>query len=191
MTAGADGQRYRHAEAFALMTYRAEDGEQEVIWNSRDGVTPFVITLRSGKEARHVNWASDRHAPDHVPQPGERVFVDLDRETHRQRWLARARQHFDDPGEMGQMARRRWPSAEAMGEDLDAEQWRPGLPDLIEIGPGERLATAGGDIAEGQAVTFAGHQSAEGPPVVMPYVCKHGVPAPSFCVQCAIVVSGV
>jgi len=43
---------YRHAGAFCLMTYRADDGtEEEQVWNSRDGVTPFVITLRSGKAA--------------------------------------------------------------------------------------------------------------------------------------------
>lgn len=54
---------YAHAEAFCLMTYRADDG-----------VTPFVITLKSGKTASHVNWAADVRRPDHVLAPGERYF---------------------------------------------------------------------------------------------------------------------
>lgn len=67
-----------HGEAFCHMLYRADDGtEEEWIWNSRDGVTPFVITLRSGKEARHVEWHRDRYDPGHQPQPGERIFRDL------------------------------------------------------------------------------------------------------------------
>ena len=53
--------RYRHPEAFMIMTYRADDGiEEERIWNSRDGVTPFVITLRNGKQATHVDWGQDQ-----------------------------------------------------------------------------------------------------------------------------------
>lgn len=69
---------HAHGEAFRLMHYRSDDGtEDEWIWNSRDGVTPFVITLRSGKEAKHINWQDDPYVPDYVPQPGERIFVDL------------------------------------------------------------------------------------------------------------------
>lgn len=66
---------YQHAEAFCLMTYRADDGsEEEVIWNSRDGVTPFTVRLLSGKTATHVNWAADRAVPDHRLKHGERYF---------------------------------------------------------------------------------------------------------------------
>jgi hypothetical protein len=72
---------YNHTEAFCLMKYRSDDGtEEEIIWNSRDGVTPFVIILKSGKSASHVEWNNDRCVPNHVPFPGSRVFVDLTRE---------------------------------------------------------------------------------------------------------------
>lgn len=50
-----EGHRFGHAEAFMLMTYRqidvAEGAEAKVIlvWNSRDGVTPFVINIRADR----------------------------------------------------------------------------------------------------------------------------------------------
>lgn len=75
------GVTYKHAEAFCLMTYQSDDGtEEEIIWNSRDGVTPFVITMKSGKTGKHINWRNDRRVLDYVPQPGERIFIDLTRE---------------------------------------------------------------------------------------------------------------
>ncbi len=75
---------YRHAAAFCLMTYRADDGtEEEQIWNSRDGVTPYVIRLRSGKTAAHVDWRNDRRMPDYEPPAGSRIFVDLTEERAR------------------------------------------------------------------------------------------------------------
>ncbi len=69
---------YQHAEAFCLMTYRTGDGtEEERIWNSRDGVTPLLITLRSGRTAMHVDWRSDRPDPDYQPPVGSRIFVSM------------------------------------------------------------------------------------------------------------------
>lgn len=51
---------FAHQEAYCLMQYDADDGtETEVVWNSRDGVTPFGITLRSGKPATHARWGED------------------------------------------------------------------------------------------------------------------------------------
>ena len=32
---------HNHKEAYMLMNYRCECGHHELIWNSRDGVTPF------------------------------------------------------------------------------------------------------------------------------------------------------
>jgi hypothetical protein len=112
---------YQHAEAFCLMTYRSDDGtEEEVIWNSRDGVTPFIITLRSGKQARHVDWRSDRRVPDYRPKPGERIFVDLTEararqlvKRNRRQWR---RQGYRDVPSIGSMLR----------------ELHPGEPDLIE-----------------------------------------------------------
>lgn len=73
-----------HAEAFCLMQYKDEvTGEVEIIWNSRDGVTPFAIQSPAGNEARHVNWDADQYAPDHVPRIGERIFMDRTEEDAR------------------------------------------------------------------------------------------------------------
>lgn len=45
-----DGHRFGHAEAFMLMTYREVEGDSTLlVWNSRDGVTPFVINIGAKK----------------------------------------------------------------------------------------------------------------------------------------------
>lgn len=79
------------AEAFCLMKYQAESGETEWIWNSRDGVTPFCITMKSGDEGRHADWPGDRYMPNHVPKVGERIFVDYTPAEAR----AAAARHYD------------------------------------------------------------------------------------------------
>lgn len=125
---------YQHGEAYCLMTYRADDGsETEVVWNSRDGVTPFVISLRSGKPASHVNWHLDERMPeDWLPPPGMRVFVDLTEERARELALANARRFWNDPGYPASQTGR-WASVEAMADDLArAYLEQPGQPDLVE-----------------------------------------------------------
>jgi hypothetical protein len=115
---------YQHGEAFCLMAYRADDGtEEETIWNSRDGVTPFVITLRSGKTATHVDWHRDRRVPDYQPRPGERIFVDLTEDKARE-YARRNRRHYLRQGYDGV------PSIAALARDYlhDGQ-----APDLIEV----------------------------------------------------------
>jgi hypothetical protein len=126
---------YRHAEAYCLMTYTADDGsEQETVWNSRDGVTPFVITLRSGKTASHLNWQADRRVPDHIPEPGSRMFVDLTPQRAREKAEAQARYWFDSPGELGELARTRYGTVEIMANRMAADMLRhAGAPDLVEV----------------------------------------------------------
>jgi hypothetical protein len=76
---------YKHAEAFAVMKYQdSVTGNVEMIWNSRDGVTPFIVFSRAGNEARHIDWRSDKIDPDHVPDVGDRIFVDLTMERCRE-----------------------------------------------------------------------------------------------------------
>lgn len=115
---------YNHREAYCLMKYRSDDGtEEEIIWNSRDGVTPFTLTLRSGKIATHVDWQLDRRVPDYVPKSGERIFIDLTKE----RAMELAARHLEN-----------W-RASGMDMDMDgaptvdelAESYmRPGAPDI-------------------------------------------------------------
>lgn len=72
---------YAHGEAFCLMAYISDDGETgELIWNSRDGVTPFCVTSRDGVEMIHTDWDKDIYAPHFRPVPGMRVFVDMDQD---------------------------------------------------------------------------------------------------------------
>ena len=72
---------HNHAEAFCLMKYRCQKcGHGEVIWNSRDGVTPFTVGCPECPDAMvHVDFASDRYSPDHKPRNGDLVFVTLGR----------------------------------------------------------------------------------------------------------------
>ena len=75
----------KHAEAFCLMHYCFNSfefefllfgGRVEIVWNSRDGVTPFCIRCRHcGGEMTHVCWERDVYAPDYKPFAGQRVFV--------------------------------------------------------------------------------------------------------------------
>lgn len=68
---------YQHREAFALMQYESDDGSScRLIWNSRDGVTPFVVTI-DGVEYRHVRWGEDRCVPGYavVMADTDLVFV--------------------------------------------------------------------------------------------------------------------
>jgi hypothetical protein len=114
---------YQHGEAFCLMTYRSDDGtEEERIWNSRDGVTPFIISLLSGKSATHVDWRNDVRAVDYKPKPGERIFTDLTPE----RALEAATRNIKAWKESGMSG---VPSA----KELAAQYLTPGAPDLIEV----------------------------------------------------------
>lgn len=69
---------YLHAEAYCLMKYKCENCDTiEIIWNSRDGVTPFItICQKCASGMKHIDWQNDKCVPNHVPQPGDRIFID-------------------------------------------------------------------------------------------------------------------
>ena len=122
-----------HGEAFAVMCYRADDGEQEFLWNSRDGVTPFVITLRSGKEATHVEWQNDVYCPDHMAHMsvGDRYFADLDPESALIMATQRVEEWWDHP-EYPMSAR--WTDKEHAAQDLAKGYMDPpGSPTIREV----------------------------------------------------------
>ena len=60
-----------------LMHYQCRDcGKIEVLWNSRDRVTPFMMDcLKCAGTMQHVGIDID--APKHVPHRGQRVFIDM------------------------------------------------------------------------------------------------------------------
>lgn len=71
-----------HKEAFCLMQYECEKcSKLEIIWNSRDGVTPFVVGCNCcDGSMEHVNWGMDEYVPNHYPHKGNRVFVDTSKQ---------------------------------------------------------------------------------------------------------------
>jgi len=129
---------YVHGEAFMLMRYVSEDGARfEVIWNSRDGVTPFCVHSRDGVEMRHVDWSRDLRRVDYEPSLGERIFVDLTVEAataYRTRYV----DEFWEHAEYGMKTDGRWASkADAIADlaRVDVEQHGGGNPDLVEVTP--------------------------------------------------------
>src|SRR6266540_3057797 len=100
------------------MRYLADDGSQELsVWNSRDGVTPFVISLPSGRGATHVDWHQDRYDPTHVPAVGDWIFVDLTEERALQAARRNAQRFWDDPT---LPARQSFSSVEDLAASVDA-----------------------------------------------------------------------
>ena len=133
---------YQHIEAFCLMQYQDQvTREVEVLWNSRDGVTPFIIQSRKGNEAQHVNWQQDKCVPSFIPPPGMRIFVDASPKHAHIRKAARdyVDKYWDLDIGGGQRMRHTLtkPSGAEMtkGEAVDffiAEWTKPGEPTVIE-----------------------------------------------------------
>ena len=74
----------KHKEAYCLMLYRCDDQNcqhAEVIWNSRDGVTPFSTRCPlCGNFMHHIDWDRDTYNPHYVPLSGQGVWVDMPEE---------------------------------------------------------------------------------------------------------------
>lgn len=69
-------EHFNHGEAYRLMKYAdTVTGNIEIIWNSRDGVTPFCETSKEGNEAQHIDWKGDEFSRFHVPAIGDRIFM--------------------------------------------------------------------------------------------------------------------
>ena len=76
-------RKFNHTEAFCLMEYRYVSNPKGgfLIWNSRDGVTPFIV-FYEGREMKHVNWGRDQQVTDIdyiksvILRPGNHIFRD-------------------------------------------------------------------------------------------------------------------
>lgn len=126
---------HAHREAYALMNYESADGlVREVIWNSRDGVTPFGVTAKDGTTPlTHARWHEDQYAPNHVPALGDRIFVDLTPERAKTAAMRNAERWWDDPKYPASQTGR-WVSVEHLVAAL-AESYlaQPGAPDLVVV----------------------------------------------------------
>lgn len=129
--------KYSHNEAFCVMKYRCEEcGIEEYLWNSRDGVTPFIISchacMLNEKEGSmaHVDWNLDKRIVDYRPPKGSRIFIDLTKDMAR-KYKALQIVHWWD------MAK--FPMSERYGSPKEAfdalmEEWKPdGTPDVIVV----------------------------------------------------------
>jgi hypothetical protein len=135
---GARRFGHQHVEAFCLMTYRNESGVEERIWNSRDGVTPFVVSLRDGSEAQHEEWRKDEYAPAHVPAVGDRIFVTATDAIMRRAQAALVDLFWDGWGDDAgplcgpRLCDKYATKSEAVVDLMKGEQ-RPGQPALVEV----------------------------------------------------------
>lgn len=70
--------KYKHKEAFCLMWYGCKCGHRELIWNSRDGVTPFSLDCPScgQPDLMHIDFNRDKFAPNHVLNTRQRYWRD-------------------------------------------------------------------------------------------------------------------
>ncbi len=78
---------YEHAEAFNLMKYKCETcNVVQTLWNSRDGVTPYIVNCKqcNGKSVHLIG--QDTHDPEFGNKlregmfPSMRVFVNMTKE---------------------------------------------------------------------------------------------------------------
>lgn len=132
-------RQHQHGEAYHLMKYRADHRQlEEIIYNSRDGVTPFVITMRDGTPGTHVDWRGDVYAPDHQPAVGERIFIDLTEGRAREIATEQADKLWAGPvdTELSYHPRAVYGSHEALRNSLLTgllDEVQRGAPDIVEV----------------------------------------------------------
>ena len=102
----ASQPEYKHAEAFMVMQYQcraASCAHIEPIWNTRDGVTPFMIDCpKCDEPSRHIDMRGDVRVinRDSLPLTVRRVFVgspENPRLVHRSAILAASTPIPDNP----------------------------------------------------------------------------------------------
>jgi hypothetical protein len=132
---GRKQRGHNHAEAFAVMRYVAAGGKHELIWNSRDGVTPFVTRI-DGVDLQHVDWGNDWYAPAYVPPIGSWIFVDMTAELA-QRFAREYVDKYWDRGDGQSMVDHDYYSKmtkeEAIAEKAAAMFEQPGEPARVKV----------------------------------------------------------
>lgn len=124
--------KHDHGEAFCHMLYISDDGRQmEWLWNSRDGVTPFVISSETGKPMSHSYFGEDRYDPDYNPQPGDRIFVDCKPEMIRDKAWEYVTKYWNNPE---YPMSKTWDTPDAAARQFIAEWAKPGSPHVSIVG---------------------------------------------------------
>ena len=122
--------KYKHSEAFCTMRYECETcGFSEVLWNSRDGVTPFVMECPiCGGTMIHVDGDLDQCLPDYLPKPNQRVFVDSTPQIYEVLVRARIQRQWNDES---------YPMKDRFETPMDAvmslSNFTEGMPYIIRI----------------------------------------------------------
>jgi len=134
---GAQKKGYNHVEAFCLMRYQDKvTKEIKVIWNSRDGVTPFGVTSKDGNESFHVEWEQDRCVPDHVPEVGSNIFIDLTRKKYLEYQREVVERYWeDDENSIQSSPQYKGMTKEEVAILFTANGWQEGMPDTVEVTP--------------------------------------------------------
>jgi len=133
--------RHKHSLAYCFVTYVSEDGQRESLWNSRDGAVPIEIPSMSGDlmvvEAEPARLQPD-YRPQHTPEVGDRIFVDLTEQ--RARILASERIDRWEQHERGPLGGLGLPtlqdmfgSREAAVESAFEEFFEPDSPDILVV----------------------------------------------------------
>ncbi len=109
------------------MTYQSESSSRcEAIWNTRDGVTPFMIreveleaevesrSIHAGQAAAElggmmVHRGGDVCAPQHTPAIGTRIFVDATIEDLVEGYASAWQRYVGEGGKLDPEFASRWP----------------------------------------------------------------------------------
>jgi len=140
--------QYNHKEAFCHMQYYGQKAKATVsliIWNSRDGVTPFISYCKEfDLELQHVNWQRDRVDPGYKPKKGDLIWRDWTRaeaEEYGRKAYARFLEQFNEIRDMSD-------------EELKAKyDWNPksSLQALVDRGEQACIDGAVEDLIERKA----------------------------------------
>jgi len=125
--------KFNHKEAFCMMTYECEDCERKVnIWNSRDGVTPFMVKCRYCKSGamKHINWEDDVIMPYYHVKLGDFVFVTQTQEEYVEEQKERAKKIWWSDKD----CRDNYDSLEQFQECLSSSGYHEGQPLLRLVG---------------------------------------------------------
>lgn len=124
-------ENYKHKEAFCIMLYKCEDcNHSERLWNSRDGVTPFMILCSKCNKGlmKHICWSFDKRIKSYSPKVGERIFIDMTFEKYQEY----KKGYIDENWETGEMPMCKvFNSKEHALQELSTGFYE-GMPDVIK-----------------------------------------------------------